>query len=160
MTLTLNRLKELLSYDPDTGAFTWIKASACRTIVGSVAGTLNSKGYVKIQVDKKLYPAHRLAWLYYYGEWPDNFVDHINRNKSDNRISNLRVVSASVNMRNCGLRSTNTSGFKGVSYFAHRRKWAATIRLHGKSCVLGMFDTPEAASAAYINAAEANGLEY
>lgn len=158
--VTLDRLKELLNYEPHTGHFTWRKASARRTIVGSLAGTISTKGYVKIQIDRKLYPAHRLAWLYVYGEWPDNFIDHINRDKSDNRIANLRVVSASVNMRNCGLRSTNTSGFKGVSYIAYRRKWVATIRLHGKNCVLGKFDTPEAASAAYVSAAEANGLEY
>jgi hypothetical protein len=160
MMIQLERLKNILSFNPDTGIFVWKESTAHRTKVGSVAGAVSVKGYVKIQVDRRLYAAHRLAWFYHYGEWPDGIVDHINRNRSDNRIANLRVVSASQNMRNCGLRSTNTSGYKGVSYFAHRKKWAAQIRIHGENWVVGMFDTPEAAAAAYKNAAEANGLEY
>jgi hypothetical protein len=160
MIVQLERLKELLDYDARTGIFTWKKAAANRTVVGSIAGTFTVKGYVKIQIDRRMYSAHRLAWFYFYGTWPDGIIDHINRNKKDNRIINLRVVSASQNMRNCDLRATNTSGHKGVSYFAHRRKWAAQIRIHGKNWVVGMFDTPEAASAAYKNAAESNGLEY
>jgi len=160
MTIQVSRLRELLHYDPDTGVFTWIKTAAHRVPAGTVAGALSNKGYLRIQIDRKIYPAHRLAWLYVHGTWPRGFVDHINRNRVDNRISNLRDVNASQNVRNCGLRATNTSGYKGVSYWTERKKWAAQIRLNGKNKLLGMFATPEEASAAYKKAAETANLEH
>ena len=160
MTLQVERLRELLDYNPDTGVFRWKLATAHRTKVGEVAGTKTPDGYIRIQIDRKIYRAHRLAWFYVHGVWPNNFIDHIDRNRANNWLSNLRDVTASQNMRNCGLRRTNTSGHKGVSYWAHRKLWAAQIRLNNKNKLLGMFDTPDAAAEAYKNAAAAHNLEY
>jgi hypothetical protein len=157
--ITQERLKSLLTYDPDTGEFRWRAATAIRTKVGSVAGAISNRGYVRIQIDKRIYPAHRLAWLYTYGEWPKGVVDHINQNKSDNRLDNLRDASLSINARNCKLRKNNSSGYKGVSYWARRRKWAAQIRVEGKNKLLGMFDTAADASAAYVSFAQSRGME-
>lgn len=160
MILQADRLRELLHYDPDTGIFRWLVASANRIKINSVAGTKSSKGYLRIQIDRKIYPAHRLAWVYVYGAWPKGFIDHINRDRADNRLCNLRDATASENMRNCGVRKNNTSGYKGVSYWAHKKLWAAQIRLNNKNTLLGMFDTPEAAAAAYKTAAITHNLEH
>jgi hypothetical protein len=157
--ITQERLKSLLTYDPDTGEFCWRAATAIRTKVGSVAGTVSNRGYTRIQIDRRIYLAHRLAWLYTYGEWPKGVVDHINQNKSDNRLNNLRDVSLSVNARNCKLQKNNSSGYKGVSYWTHRRKWAAQIRTEGKNKLLGMFDTPTEAANAYACFARKCGME-
>jgi hypothetical protein len=109
------QLKKLLAYCPATGDFTWL-VGAGRCKAGSKAGCLKSNSYVHITINGKLYLAHRLAWLYTHGEWPADMVDHIDRNPSNNGISNLRECSRSDNMRNVGLRVDNSSGFRGVSW--------------------------------------------
>jgi hypothetical protein len=157
--LTQARLKELLQYDPDAGIFVW-RVNRPRAKAGQIAGALTMKGHVRIQLDRKVYLAHRLAWLYTHGVWPQNQIDHINRSPQDNRIVNLRDVSHGVNVRNSKMRRTNTSGYKGVSWFAHRRQWAAQISIGGKNVVLGMFDDPKLAAKAYLLAAKKHGLEY
>lgn len=159
-TLTQDRLKALLHYDQDAGVFMWRSPPAGRVTQSRVAGTSKRKGYVSIQVDGKLYQAHRLAWLYVYGMLPSGVIDHINRDAADNRIVNLRDVTLSQNARNTRIRSTNTSGYRGVSWFKSRGKWAAQIYLNGKNTVLGLFDDPAAASAEYARAAAENGLEH
>lgn len=93
--LTPERLRELLEYDPETGKFTWLRNRAFKALGGTHAGYLNSNGYLRITVDDVSYAAHRLAWLYVHGRWPDKTIDHINRNKQDNRIANLRDVTHS-----------------------------------------------------------------
>ncbi len=98
--LTQDRLKELLHYCPETGVFTWIKTNGSRGKKGNIAGSINPIGYLDIGVDSKVYKAHRLAFLYVEGYFPEYGLDHINRNKSDNRWSNLRQVSQTCNMRN------------------------------------------------------------
>lgn len=110
------RLKELLTYKE--GVFFW-NLSRGGAAKGSVAGSLNSEGYLLVWIDKINYKCHRLAWLYTYGCWPDN-IDHINGNRSDNRIENIRSVSAHENTKNQKIRSDNTSGFTGVSYYKGR----------------------------------------
>lgn len=97
--LTQDRLRELLHYDPDTGVFTNIKPRH-RVKVGDIAGSNSGKGYLQIQIDQKRYSAHRLAWLYTYGRFPEEFIDHINGNPSDNRIVNLREVTQRENLQN------------------------------------------------------------
>lgn len=146
--LTVDRLREVLDYNPGTGIFTW-KVNKGRMQAGSVAGSVTKRGYVRIVVDQQWIMAHRLAWLYSYGEWPDEEIDHKNEIKTDNRIENLRPATRLQNTHNVTvLHRHNTSGFKGVSKYRHR--WRATINNNGKIIVIGDFDTPEEASHAYL----------
>ncbi|RLC88294.1 MAG: hypothetical protein DRJ03_03335 [Chloroflexi bacterium] len=136
--LTQERLKELLDYDSETGVFTRrVSRGGCKS--GSVTGTLIKKGYVQITVHGKIYKAHRLAWLYTYGYFPENDVGHKNRIKNDNRIDNLREASRQCILRNAKLRSTNTSGVTGVYYYKPTKKWAAHIKTSQKLIHLGYF---------------------
>src|SRR5690606_17410776 len=113
MMLTVERLRQVLDYDKDSGVFRWKVATAHRTIVGEEAGTINQNGYRIIRVDACRYRAHRLAWFHVHGEWPSDFVDHQNGNKLDNRISNLREADKRQNAQNSRRPRSNTSGFKG-----------------------------------------------
>ena len=144
MAISLKRLKEILSYSPDTGIFTW-KVSHPRAKAGSPAGAIDHYGYVVIRLDGVLYKAHRLAWLYVKGEWPTKNLDHINQIKCDNRISNLRSVGQSVNMHNARIKSTNKSGVAGVCWRQDRRKWCARIKIGYKNIFLGNFDCKDEA---------------
>ena len=107
-------LKQILDYDPDTGLFRWKIKPRSQTDLGDIAGTL-CQGYIRITINKKNYYAHRLAWLYMTGQWPVNTVDHINRIRNDNRISNLREATDQEQQFHLGEYKNNTSGFKGVS---------------------------------------------
>lgn len=148
--ITQERLKELLRYDPLTGTFTWIISRGTKK-AGSVAGS-PTLGYTYIEIDKKKYKASRLAWLYIYGTHPSLDIDHINRIRNDDRIENLREVSKSENMKNCAMKSNNTSGFIGVTFAKDIGKWRASIRKDRKGISLGCFDTPEEAHEAYRKA--------
>lgn len=142
------QLKMLLEYFPEIGEFRWKIQKGSRALVGSIAGTLcKDKGYIRIDVLGKQYPAHRLAWLYMTGEWPKNHIDHKNLSKVDNRWINLREATPSENKANSKIRPDNTSGFKGVSKFG--KKWKAQCSANGIHTYLGLFDTPELASLAY-----------
>jgi len=138
--LTQARLKELLHYDPDTGVFTWRETGPGRKN-GLIAGCLRVDGYWFIAIDQQRYLAHRLAWFYVHGYFPENDTDHINRIRTDNRISNLREASRQCNSRNSGLLSTNTSGIKGVCWNKNYSKWQANITDSGKQIYLGCYDT-------------------
>ena len=154
MMLSCERPREVLNYDPETGAFTW-KVSTARCVkIGDLAGVINDRGYQLIRIDHHLHRAHRLAWLYMTGEWPSAEVDHINGIKSDNRFSNLREASRSQNMRNTRTRSDSVSGFKGVTWTKEINRWRAQIRINGGLKHIGYFDAAEDAFAAYILAAE------
>jgi hypothetical protein len=144
------RLRELVHYDPTTGVFTR-KVLCGGRVEGSIAGTLHCDGYLKFSVDNRLYLAHRLAWLFVYGEWPPNQIDHINGNRADNRIVNLRLATPAENSRNRRRHQNNISGFKGV--IRQRAKWHAQIMVNGRWHRLGGFSTPEEAHAAYCEAA-------
>lgn len=148
--LDRDRLRQVLSYDPKTGVFTWARSSS-RSIAGNVAG-VGCHGYVKIWIDDRRYYAHRLAWLYVTGEWPTGMIDHINGSKNDNRFSNLRQATPSQNLGNSKRQKRNTSGFKGVS--RSRGGWQVCISADGKRRFLGRFDTLADAHAAYVLAAE------
>jgi HNH endonuclease/AP2 domain len=148
--ITQERLKDLLHYDTETGVFTWIVTAGRhdRWKAGRVAGSL-SKGYLCIRVDGKLHFAHRLAWLYVYGEFPPKHTDHINGDKSDNRISNLRACSSSVNMHGVKRKlTTNTTGHAGVSYDKTRDKYAAYAWLDNKKVFIGRYGSLEEAVSA------------
>ena len=150
--LTQERLQELLSYDPDTGIFTNLKSRGTAKI-GSVAGTKNSIGYVCIQIDSKKYLAHRLAWLYVHGNFPEKYLDHMNEIRDDNRIINLRLATNQENQHNrSSAKQDGTSGYLGVGWHKQHGKWIARIQLNGRRKHLGLFNTAEEASKAYVTA--------
>lgn len=153
-SLTADRLKECLNYDPATGLFTshqWLDKRG-RSCGGRIAGC-EKDGYIVIRIDYVLYRAHRLAWLYMTGAWPAGEIDHINMVRSDNRWLNLRNATQSQNNFNRKVYSRNKIGVKGVCFDAARQKYLAQIRKDGKGYHLGRFDTIEEASAAYVRAA-------
>jgi hypothetical protein len=138
-------------YCPTTGQFFRITAKGRRP-----AGTRNSCGYIRIVIDRKAYLAHRLAWLYVHGRFPAADTDHINGDRADNRISNLRDVPRSVNAANRHTANkNNASHVLGVS--ARRNRWVAQRSIQGTNRYLGMFDTAEAAQHAYAAATQTQG---
>ena len=149
--LTAERLRELLDYDQETGVFTR-KVKLCNRVkVGDVAGYLNRKGYICIRVDGRTHKAHRLAWLYVHGVWPQSGIDHINGIKDDNRIINLREATHSDNQQNLRKpHADNKIGLLGVS--RSQGKFKAQINVDGKVRTIGRFHIPEAANAAYLEA--------
>lgn len=146
------RLRAVLSYEPETGEFHWL-VNKGNVKAGRLAGKRASNGYWRIKADGKDYPAHRLAWFYVNGRWPEGVIDHINRDPLDNRFCNLREASFAQNQYNRTEQRNNTSGFKGVSRFKKTGKWRAEIMLNGKSHYLGAYETAELASKAYDEAA-------
>lgn len=151
--LNQQRLKELLSYDIETGIFTNLTQRAQCVKKGADAGGKHPEGYIYIQIDGKQYNAHRLAWLYIYGELPKYPLDHINEIKDDNRISNLRLDINNENLHNkSNPQINNTSGFRGVHWSKKCQKWAAQISIKGKVKHLGLFNTAEEAYEAYLRA--------
>ena len=154
--ITQEELKAMLHYDDATGVFTWRQAARNNSIpAGSKAGAVNTNGYLRIEIKGRIYMAHRLAWLYVTGSWPNGLIDHIDRCKTNNRYSNLRAAKPTENSWNCKKFSTNTSGVKGVSWHKKNRKWYARINNAGKEIHVGTFDTPDAAVTAVIAAREA-----
>ena len=135
--LTQERLKEVLHYNPLTGNFTWKVRTGQRIKIGDIAGYTNSDGYIQISLDGKKYQAHRLAWLYVTGELPPKQIDHINHDKADNRIANLRCTNQAENCKNATKRKDNNSGVMGVSWYKDRQKWVVNIRVNGKRLHLG-----------------------
>jgi citrate synthase len=146
--LTQERLKDLLNYNPDTGIFKWKKSTNGRIEIGQIAGCIHHTGYSNIKIDKKKYNAHRLAWLYVYGYFPEHEIDHINRNRSDNRLKNLREVSRQCNLRNSDKRKNNTSGITGVVWNKKSQKWQAQMRINRNTIHCGYYDTFDDAVAA------------
>ena len=164
--LTQARLKQAYHYDPETGLFTRLEAPmASRAgLIGMVLGSgkkpnsHRSGTRIAARIDGYNYQAHRLAWLYVHGKWPPDQIDHINGNPADNRIDNLRPANNSQNHANLGPTRLNRSGLKGVK--KHRHRWVARITVGGREKHLGSFQTPQAASAAYIKAARLYFGEY
>lgn len=148
----------MLTYDPETGVFTWRVRPSNRVRVGDVAGHLGNMGYLQIRVDRVLYQSHRLAWLYVTGEWPPRLVDHRDLNRTNNRFDNLRLATDGENSINGPMRRHNETGFKGVGFHKQAGRYRARIRVGNKERHLGLFDTPEAAHDAYCRAsAELHG---
>jgi len=151
-TLTRDRLKELLHYDIDSGKFTW-RNNRSNVKEGATAGCLSLNGYILIRIDRKLHLAHRLAWLYHYGDANiPRLIDHINGDKTDNRISNLRPATKVLNGQNRRSAQSNnkSSGLLGVAYISHTRKFTAYIDKGGKRKYLGLFERKEDAHEAYL----------
>jgi len=149
-TLTQERLKEVLVYNPETGEFIRL----LNRNAGKKAGTIDSSGHRQIWVDSKLYLAHRLAYLYMLGVWPELQIDHKNGCKDDNRWSNLREASHGQNIMNRTKRAGTRSSKKGVTFHASTGKWRAMITAKSQRISLGLYWTEEDAHAAYCNAAK------
>lgn len=141
-SITIERLRELLSYDPETGALTWLKRTSNRIRVGDAAGTHNKTlGYLQVSVDGVRTYAHRLAWFYVHQEWPEE-IDHINGIRSDNRLCNLRPATKKQNCENRVASQKNKSGYRGVNECKKTHLWVARIHHNGKGRSLGYFKTP------------------
>ena len=152
-TITQERLKELVSYDPETGVFMRKVRTSNRVNMEKPVGTVDRYGYLWCSLDGKAFRLHRLAMIYVHGTVHNGDVDHINMDRKDNRISNLREVSRSVNMQNKEAASSNNrTGYIGVCFDSRRNKYSAQIRINGKNTHLGMFDSPDVAHAAYVKA--------
>lgn len=148
--VTQERLKTFLNYDPETGLFTWL-VPVGQAKRNKTAGRMNHNGYCQIGLFGARFSAHRLAWLYVFGEWPSNSVDHINGDRSDNRIANLRLANRSQNGANSRAPSKSKYG-KGVR-LRSRGKFQAYVTSMGHQHHLGLFDTPQEAAAAYLRKA-------
>ncbi|WP_312773304.1 HNH endonuclease [Atlantibacter hermannii] len=157
--ISICEINNTISYDPQTGIFTWKKSYGPRR-AGNVAGHISTNGYRRIYINGKIYAANRLAWIIYYGEEPIGLVDHINGNREDDRISNLRIATYSQNSMNSKLSSLNSSGFKGVSWKKESKKWVATGKLDGKRIHLGYYTDIEDAKQAYCNFASKHHGEF
>lgn len=149
--ITVARAKELLDYDPLTGDFKWRSAQAPRMSVGSSAGSRGQ--YLRIKIDGSHYMAHRLAWLITHGSWPREQIDHVDEDKFNNRLDNLRPASDRQNKQNVSVPyRNNKSGFQGVNFHKRHQKFQAQIQVDGRKIHLGYFDTPEKAHEAYAEA--------
>ena len=154
ISLTHERLLDVLSYDPESGKFFWRKRISIRVkSIGSEAGNL-THGYIEIGIDGHSYRAHLLAWFYMKKEWPTYQVDHQDTDRKNNRWSNLREATHGQNVQNSGPRKNNKSGFKGVSFSKAMNRWQARIMSERKLHILGFFDTPQDAHAAYATKAK------
>jgi len=177
---SIDLLRQLLRYDPETGRLFWRErplamfrdssygATATRSAEWS-AKKWNSRhagkeaftaddggGYRRGQIFGGLHRGHRVIWAVHFGVWPEHEIDHINGDKSDNRISNLRAATSSENAWNKSAYVNNTSGFKGVAWNEKAGKWAANIKVFGVQKHIGYFDTPDEAHKAYCSAAAAD----
>jgi hypothetical protein len=149
-------LRGLLRYEPETGKLFWLERKGDGQSVkrfnsmyaGREALTYLSKGYRIGSVMDADAKAHRVAWAIYYGEWPQGQIDHINGDRADNRIANLRVVDFVGNARNRKAGKNNSSGVIGVGWSSRHRKWRASIRHHGELIYLGAFASKDDAIAA------------
>jgi hypothetical protein len=163
--ITQEYLKKYVTFDPVTGLFHWLQRTAedfttdnfrdrwNRDNAGKVAGWKMVHGYWCIEFKGYRFPAHRLAWFFHYGVFPDCDIDHINNVRTDNRIANLRLATRSQNLQNAKLRSNNTSGHKNVSFRKDTGKWAVRMRKYqGKYLNIGNFDCVEDAVAAATKA--------
>lgn len=154
---SLDYLRRVLSYDQETGHFTRMVKTGPVTKVGSIAGTVDWQGYRRIRVaSKRQVPAHRLAWFYVHGAWPEHPIDHINGNRDDNRLCNLRLTDAKQNAQNrTRVRRISKIGLLGVSRCGSG-KYQASFFADGKSRYLGVFLTAEEAHQAYLAAKRAH----
>ena len=158
--LTYERLKQMFSYSPETGEFTRLVRTSNSTRVGEVAGGKMTHGYLTLCIDYQSHYAHRLAWLYTHGVWPDRNIDHINGNRLDNRIANIRQCNQTENLFNAAIRKNNTSGYRGVYWNKRKQKFEVKCNVNKQTTHLGYFGTIEAAAIAYRSFAESQHGEF
>ena len=154
-TPSADRLHELFSIDPNTGVMFRKCPTKGGVKAGQVAGWKRASGHLCVMVDHVTYPAHRIAYVLYHGDCPCEFeIDHINGVRNDNRLCNLRLVTRKQNMENKTAARTNKTGYKGVSFDKHSKKWKASISHNHKQINLGRYETAKEAGAAYASAAK------
>jgi hypothetical protein len=149
MTLDVETLRSLVAYNPETGVFTRLvkRDFNPKSVLGKPLGTAYSNGYLGFRVLTRRYLSHRLAWFYVHGEWPQSDMDHVNGDRTDNRLCNLRLATKSQNMANTETQVNNTSGHRGVIFDKVNKKWMAYMQQHGKFINLGRFVVKEEAIA-------------
>lgn len=152
--IAIERLHDLFKLDAETGILTWRVSTNNRVKVGAAVIGMNRAGYIRVCIDRKYYLVHRVVFAMIHSRWPVDQIDHINGVRADNRPENIREATSYQNNQNVGIRKSNTSGMKGVSWNNERQKWQAHICLRGKNKYLGLFSTIEEASAAYQSAAK------
>lgn len=152
--ITQPQLREILNYDAETGIFTWWLSRSNRVKPGDKAGTAAGHGYLVIRVLGVKHYAHRLAWLYQYGAFPDEYIDHVNGNRADNRIANLREATQAENFQNLKrAKRVNKCGYLGVYKIKQAdNRWEASIKLNRERFYLGLHGSAEEAHAAYVKA--------
>jgi len=167
MRPTPQQLRERIAYDPDTGSLTWLpyrNPSAwqigwnARCAWRPAMAHISKRGYLNGSWKPYTLTAHRVAWAIHYGRWPEGQLDHINGDKTDNRIANLREVSNRINALNCKRSQNNTSGVTGVFWSKSCQKWVAQISVHGRGQHLGLFTKMADAVAARKAAERAHGF--
>ena len=147
----IDRVNELLDYNPETGKFIWKKVTSNRAKVGGEAGAITPDGYNRITFDHAQYQAHRLAWLITYGCWPTDDLDHVNGNRADNRLCNLRAATRAQNIQNQHKANTRSStGLLGAFKHKASGRYCSRIVVFGKTISLGYFNTAEEAHEAYV----------
>lgn len=166
----IEEIHRKLEYNSETGDLTWkfveprngFDRRYNNTFAGKVAGTLkkgkNKFGYKEIHIKKKIISNHKLAWYFYYGEWPDKEIDHINHDRSDNRIENLRLVDRTAQNQSACRRKDNKSGHTGVYWNKRENKWLATIQCNKKTYRIGRFENLEDAVEARLKKAKELGF--
>lgn len=136
--ITQEQLKQLLNYDPETGVFT-------SRLKNKTVGSISNRGYLRLNIAKRLYMAHRIAWLYMTGQFPSIEIDHIDGCKLNNKWVNLRQVTRKQNMENTSLFTNNISGYRGVAWYKNNNKWGASVFHNGRRHFAGLYITEEEA---------------
>jgi len=147
-TITQAELQSIYNYNKLTGNFTRLKKG--KFPIGSIVGTVNKKGYIRLHIKGRAYLAHRLAWLYEYGKFPNDCIDHIDGNKKNNKMCNLRDVCIADNQKNQPLHTRNKSGTAGVIW--ERNRWKVGIGVNGKTKFIGTYINKEDAIEARLSA--------
>jgi hypothetical protein len=150
---TQSEVMRLFRYDPATGHFSWIVSRRGRNLTGPAGYVEPKGGYRRIRINGKPYSAHRLSWLYTYGEWPDLLIDHIDGDTGNNRITNLRLATLQENQFNRKASRTSSTGRKGVSISRRTGRFQSQIKIGGVRKFLGYYDTIEEGASAYKAAA-------
>lgn len=149
MTISQEELKLIFEYDPLTGILRW-KDGRSNMVQGSLAGCVHGSGYKVVTINSKTHKLHRIVWIMLFGQIPDGFyIDHINGNKIDNRLENLRLATSSQNQQNRPAPKNSSSGYRGVTWHKVVNKWMARICHKGKRTTIGFFDNAEDAYEAY-----------
>lgn len=143
-------LRAMLNYDPDSGVFTWKVNRRRKAMAGARAGYTSRDGYIYIKIFNRKYLAHRLAWLYVYGSFPKQMIDHWDRNPLNNSLINLRLATNTQNTINCKVHRDNKWGYKGVYFRRSSGRFLAQIGVSGRQVYIGSYSTPEEAGAAYL----------